>query len=338
MHALNNMAGHRSSGSRSAPVVPVDIVFVALALVSCFLALQLPAGFMLRTVVVLGTLLTVPGYVLTTAAFPGYTNSPTTPSVVRKRGRGRVQFAALTDMERAALSLGLSLLLLPLFALVLAFFGRPIGASHVFFIVAVFVGVIGVVGVVRRARLPASSRYDIPVLEWAGAAREGLAGGGPTDTALNIALAGSILLASTMLVGAVVAPSEGYRYTDTALVTINDQGQYVEGNYPTEFVKDQPRKITLVVDNHEGTKVEYTVVVQLQRVDEKGQVTNAQELNRYSRIVPNQGEWQLRHSVAPTMTGDRLRMTWLIYKGGAPANPTIQNADDHLYLWVEVVE
>lgn len=338
VHALNTMAGQRSRETRSAPVVPVDIVFVALALVGCFVALQLPAGSPVRTIVVLGTLLTVPGYVLTTAAFPGHTSSPTTPSVVRKRRVGRIQFAALSDAERGALSFGLSLLLLPLFALVLAFVGRPIGANDIFLIVVVFVGVVGVVGVYRRARLPASSRYDLPVVEWASAARVGLFGGGPTDTALNLALAASVLLASTMLVGAVVAPGEGYRYTDASLVTINDQGQYVEKNYPTKFVKDQPRKITLVVENHEGTKVEYTVVVQLQRVDEQGQVTNAQEIDRYSRIVPDRGEWQLRHSVAPTMTGDRLRMTWLIYKGGAPANPTIENADEHLYLWVEVVE
>lgn len=332
------MAGPRSTERQPLLAIPVDIVVVALALASCYAALKLPPANPIRIVVVLGTLLTVPGYVLTTAAFPGYTTSPTTPSVVRKRRVGRLQFAALDDLERAALSFGLSLLLLPLFAFTLAYFGRPLGEDHIFFAVVAFVAVVGLVGIVRRVRLPASSRYDLPVSEWLGAARVGFFGGGPLDKALNVALAGSIILASVMLVGAVAAPGDGYRYTDASLVTINDNGEYVQENYPTEFVKDQPRKITLVVGNHEKTKVEYTVVVQLQRVNEQGQVTNAQEIDRYSQIVPNGGEWQLRHSVAPTMTGDRLRMTWLIYKGGAPANPTIENADEHVYLWVEVVE
>lgn len=331
------MAGLRSV-TRALRAIPFDIVFIALALLSFQAALQLPASHPLRIVIVLGVLLTLPGYVLTTLTFPGYTASPTTPSVVNNLGVGRLQFAALDDAERGALSFGLSLLLLPLFGLVLAYLDLPLRPRYVFQAVALFSVVVGFLGVIRRARLPAESRYDLPLGDWLGTARAGLVGGGAFDTVLNVALAGSIIIASAALVGAVAAPLEGYRYTEASLVTINDDGEYVQQNYPSQFVKDQPRKITLVVGNHEGRPVKYTVVIQQQRVAEDGTVTDRQELDRFSRQVPSGGEWQVRHSVAPTVVGDRVRIAWLVYEGEVPETPTNQNADEHVFLWVEVVE
>lgn len=326
--------------SRSFRILPVDVVLVTLALVVFQAALRLPPSHPLRVVVVLAALLTLPGYVLTTATFPGYTPDPTTPSVVKKGRVGRLQFAALDDVERLALSFGLSLLLLPLLALGIASLGYPVGGRSLSYAVTAFVVVVGLIGLVRRVRLPASSRYDLPVGQWVGAARSGLYGGSPLDSALNVALALSIVVASAALVGAVAAPQDGYRYTEASLVTVDDQGEYVQQNYPTQFVKDQPRKITLVVDNREGEQVNYTVVVQLQRVNEQGRVTERSELDRYRQTVPAGGEWQLRHSIAPSMTGDRLRVVWLVYKGDVPPNPTMRNSDlsNPPYLWVEVVE
>lgn len=331
------MAGLRSV-TRPLRAIPIDIVFIALALLSFRAVLSLPAGHPLRVVVVLGVLLTLPGYVLTTLTFPGYTASPTTPSVVNNLGVGRLQFAAIDDAERGALSFALSLLLLPLFAFTLAYFGYTIRPRTIFLAVAGFSVVVGFLGVLRRVRLPAESRYDLPLDQWLGAARTGVTNGGPLDVLLNVALACSLILASVTLVGAVAGPLDNYAYTDVSLVTINDDGEYVQQNYPTQFVKDQPRKITLVVDNKEDRPVKYTVVIQQQRVAEDGSVTDRQQLDRFSRQVPNGGEWQVRHSFAPTVDDDRVRVAWLVYKDEVPENPTSRNADEHVFLWVEVVE
>jgi uncharacterized membrane protein len=331
------MAGLRSV-TRPLRAIPIDIVFVALALLSFQAALHFPAGHPLRVAVVLGVILTLPGYVLTTLVFPGYTSSPTSSSVVNNLGTGRLQFAALDDAERGGLSFALSLLLLPLFALILTYLEYPLRARYIFYAVTAFSVVVGFLGVVRRARLPAESRYDLPLDEWLGAAHAGFTSGGPLDVMLNVALAGAIILASVTLVGAVASPLDGYTSTDVSLVTINDDGEYVQQNYPTQFVKDQPRKITLVVANEENRPMKYTVVIQQQRVDEDGTVTDRQELDRFSRQVPDGGEWQVRHSFAPTVDGDRIRIAWLVYKGEVPQNPTSENADEHVTLWVEVVK
>lgn len=330
------MAGLRSV-TRPLRAIPIDIVFMALALVSFQAALHLPSGHPIRVVVVLGVLLTLPGYVLMTFIFPGYTASPTTPSVVNNLGVGRIQFAALDDAERGALSFAVSLLMLPIFALGLTYFKYSLRPRNIFFAVVVFTAVFGLLGLVRRVRLPEDARYDLPLDRWFGTAYGGLVNGGPIDSLLNIALAASIILASVALVGAVASPLEGYEYTEASLVTINDNGEYVQKDYPSQFVKDQPRKITLVVGNQEGEPVKYTVVVQQQQVKENGDVTQRQELDRFSRQVPDGGEWQVRHSVAPTTQGDRIRIAWLVYKGEVPQNPTIQNSDEHVFLWVEVV-
>jgi uncharacterized membrane protein len=40
--------------------------------------------------------------------------------------------------------------------------------------------------------------------------------------------------------------------------------------------------------------------------------------------------------VTPELTGDRMRLTYMLYRGAPPATPTTDNAYRELHLWVNV--
>jgi uncharacterized membrane protein len=93
--------------------------------------------------------------------------------------------------------------------------------------------------------------------------------------------------------------------------------------------------------------VEYTVVVELQRVtivNETDSTTNAttvrvldeRELRRFEVSLAHNETWHNQHTVTPTMTGDRLRLQYLLYRGEPPADPSGETAYRELHLWVNV--
>lgn len=314
---------------------PIDLVFVYLALFAFWAVLHLPAGHPVRVMVAVAVLLLVPGYVVTTATFPSHTTSPTTASIFTRPGYGQWAVAALDGVERAALSFGISVLLLPLYGFTLAYLNYPYQSRYVFYLVTGLVTVVALVSLFRRLRLPSNVSYDLPIKRWVAWMRHGVSGR-PLDTLLNVTLAFSILLASLTLVGAVAAPGSAYTYTDVSLLTVDDDGEYIAADFPTELKVGQPRNLALVIANHEGGPRKYTVVVQIQKLNRAGAVTETAELDRYSKRVADDGEWQLRHAVNPTMSGDRLRIVWLVYVGDVPEKPTIRSAHEYVYIWVEV--
>jgi uncharacterized membrane protein len=65
-------------------------------------------------------------------------------------------------------------------------------------------------------------------------------------------------------------------------------------------------------------------------------VIEREELNRYSPTVAANTTWQTQDAMTPTMTGKRLRLTYLLYKRPPPETPTIDTAYREVHLWVNV--
>ena len=95
------------------------------------------------------------------------------------------------------------------------------------------------------------------------------------------------------------------------------------------------------LQNHEGETVQYSVVTAVQRVEVVDNGTNVTVLEeemgeRYSTQVAHNETAMRNVSIQPTMTGERLRVVFLLYKGDPPATPTVDNAYRELHLWVNV--
>ncbi|UVE50730.1 DUF1616 domain-containing protein [Haloferax larsenii] len=278
----------------------------------------------LRAVLGLPFLLFVPGYALMAALFP--------------EAGGDV--SGIDGIERVALSFGGSISLSPLVGLLLNF--TPWGIRLVPIMVAMSGLTLGLValGARRRNQLSPTERFSVPYETWLSAARDELFDPETqTDAVLNVLLVVSILLAVGSVGYAVAVPKDGEAFTELYLLTEGEDGDLVADGYPEEFVVGESKPLVVGVGNQEHQPMNYTVVAELQRVRVENNSTTVleeRELTRFSPRVAHNETWQTTHEVTPTMTGERLRLVYLLYKGAPAEEPTVESAYREVHLWVNV--
>jgi uncharacterized membrane protein len=155
----------------------------------------------------------------------------------------------------------------------------------------------------------------------------------------------AMLLAISSVVYAVAVPPQGEQFTEFYILTEDDDGELVADNYPQELVAGDPQPLHVGIENNEYEEIDYTVVVQLQQVEGEGNestVVNRAGVDRWSTTLShNQSEIEQREFVVDGSTaadfegGDR-RLTFLLYDGVLPTEPTRENSYRNLHLWANV--
>lgn len=317
---------------------PADVVMVIafLVVVNAVFVVVDPEAAPIRVLLAGPLLLFLPGYVIVSALFPWSSN----PAAYRPADRGVFrQFSDVNGPERAALSFGLSLAVLPVFGLLVAFSPWGYTATAVIPLLSAFVAVGAIVSTFQRQRVPVDDRFGVSLAARAGSLRRFLTGGGTASTAVNAALVVAVLLAMTSIGYALAAPQDGERFSDLQLLTETEDGEYVAGEYPEALDAGAERSLVVGVENREHERTEYTVVTRVERVDAgdgAGTVVDAEELRRTSATLDHGEVWHDEHTVAPEMTGEDLRISYYLYRGDAPDDVGEESAYRHVYLWVEV--
>lgn len=303
-------------------VLSADIVAgLGLSLVSLVGVLS-TTGFM-QTVLGLPLLLFLPGYGLVSALYP--------------------QSAGVADWipgvwTRIALGFGASFAMLAPLGLLVA----AVGLEYTTLVVAGLAGTIATTGFLvagrRRHHRPEHARFGVSfgrLLKTAYASvfeQESR-----LDAAVNGALALTVLLALATLTYAVVGPAAPATFSSLSLLRQNTSGDLVADEYPTTLTVDDDTEYTLEVENHEHENERYTLVAQLQRFDDsRTRITERSGLGRYTATVPDGESWRVPVSVRPEMAGETLRLTFYLYTGEAPEEPSAQSASEHVFLWVTV--
>ncbi len=329
--------GSPSSGNS----VPFDLILVV-ALTLATLAVSLTSAGTSALQVALGILFVffVPGYALVAALFPA-TDGDEHDGIefISTRFGGRL--SDITGAERFVLSVGLSLALVPLIGLVLNFTPGGIHSASAHIAVALVTVLLAIVGAVRRWRLPAHRRFHLPVRNSVTQGGSWMASGSSwSESLLNIALVIVVVLAATGAVYAIAVPKEGETYTEFYLMTEDpESGKLVADNYPKQLTRGQQKTMFVGITNQEHQEMSYTVVVEIQRVRTSGEqatVLEESELHQFrTKLGPNE-TWRQKHAIQPTIAGDRLRLTYLLYTGPPPANPSVDNAYRSLHVWFDV--
>jgi uncharacterized membrane protein len=337
--------------------LPPDLAAVVALVVLTDLAVLLPVvrETPLRVVFGLPFVLFVPGYALIAALFPEAGASPVdddTPESAEEAG----DRSGIDGIERTALSFGLSIAVVPLIGLVLNFTPWGIRLVPILASVSGFTLIAVAVAAVRRRDLPEEERFRVHYREWAAAGREELfEPDNRGDAALNVLLVFSILLATASVGYAVAVPKGGEQFTELYLLTETDEGELVADDYPTEFVRGESRSLVVGIGNREHDTVEYTLIGTLQRVeirragnastnDTTGpgnvsvSVLEEREIARFDPELDHNETWRRQHDVTPTLAGDRLRLTYLLYRGTPPEDPGVDDAYREVHLWVNVSE
>jgi len=350
--------------------LPADLAAVLGTVLAVNLAVFVPLvnETPLRIVLGLPFVLFVPGYAFIAALFPEAGASPTDELDTEDDGtegtetdRTVESLAAVGDrgidgIERVALSFGLSIAIVPLIGLVLNF--TPWGIRLVPIMIATSGFTIGATAIAARRRwdLPPDERFSVPYRTWLDSARtELLEPDSQTDAALNVLLVLSILLAVSSVAYAVAVPKQGESFTEFYLLTEGDDGELVAADYPTEFVAGEGRELVVGIGNQEHEPVNYTVIVELQRVEfetAEGEtvsptanstanvsavrVRETEELERVRTRLSHNETWERPVTVQPTMVGENMRLTFLLYRESPPQNPSVDTAYRETHLWVNV--
>lgn len=354
--------------------LPADLAAAVALVVLTVLAVLLPVvrETPLRVVLGLPFVLFVPGYAFIAALFPEAGESPIeddepTGDDAGDETSGAGDRSGIDGIERVALSFGLSIAIVPLIGLVLNF--TPWGIRLVPILVSVsgFTLIAVAVAAIRRWELPEDERFRVPYREWVAAGRaELLEPDSRGDAALNVLLVISILLATASVGYAVAVPKQGEQFTELYLLTEGEEGDLVADDYPTEFVRGEPRSLVAGIGNQEHSTTEYTLIGKLQQVeiqrsgnasvndtagagnasvnDTAGtgnisvSVLEEETVVEFSPELEHNESWTRQHNVTPTLTGENMRLTYLLYKGSAPEDPTVDNAYREVHLWVNVSE
>jgi uncharacterized membrane protein len=242
-----------------------------------------------------------------------------------------------TPLERLALSIGLSIVIVPLLALFLNF--TPWGISRLTVLSALLVLLVtGVTAATaRRAMLPPEQRFRVPYRRLA----SGLVGSGERRR-LNAIVAVLVLVAGGTAGGAIAMQTEGQRFTEFYLLSEGGEtGESVAGRYPTALEPGEPRTVRVGIENQEGRRTNYTVVAELQTVetvDGERVVVERTELDRFDATV-DPGETAVRPrrlTAEPIRPGEKHRVAFHLYRGPAPEAPNEEGAYRRTHLWVTV--
>ncbi|WP_336343294.1 DUF1616 domain-containing protein [Halalkalicoccus ordinarius] len=290
-----------------------------------------------------------PGYALVAALFPEASTLSDAPQ------ESSVDDSGIDGIERAALSFGLSIAIVPLIGLLLNFTPWGIRLGPILLSVGGFTIVASTVAAVRRWSLPAEERFTVPYRNWLATTRSELFQPETrTDMVLNVLLVCALLLAMSSVAYAVAVPQEGESFSEFYLLTENAEGELVADDYPTEFVAGESQPLIVGIENQEHETTDYTVIVQLQEVERtasEGNETNAnatnetganvtvrnrERLDTFRTQLEHDETWHHEHQVTPETTGEDLRLMYLLYVDDVPENPMEDNAYRTVHLWITV--
>lgn len=339
------MSGGNTEGTVGSPThwaTDLQLLLVSLVLLWGVTLLPVVRETPLRIVVALVVALFVPGYALIAALFPecGPSASDAT-SVLSEETGSDAQPSGIDVLERFVLSFGASIAMVPLVGLVLNF--TPWGLR----LVPILVGLTSVtvpltiLAAVRRARLLSEEQFDPHPVTWLVSELRGLTvPEDRTDAMLNVLLVVSVLLAVGSVAYAATDPAPEEEFTEFYLLTENETGSFVATDYPTNFTTEESQSLVVGIGNEEGRTEKYTVVTQLQAVeiaDGTVVVTDSREIDRFSRELSDGASVNLTREITPReLTGARLRLQFLLYRGEAPDAPNPSSAYRETHLWVNV--
>ena len=271
----------------------LDLVLAALCTVCvCAIIVAAPGAGAIRVVLGLPFVLFLPGYTLIAALYPRADD--------------------LDGVERLALSLGLSIAVVPLIGLGLNYTPWGIRLSPILISLSLFIIAMAGIAIIRRRGLAAEQAFripfEVPLQQWGRAAR--------LDRALAVLL-GLAVIALGVSIYVAATRGTGERFTEFYIL---GPGGKAEG-YPTQVVAGRPNTITTGVIDDEGRSTSYRIDV----------TVNGQPAGTPTALqLASKQKWEQPLQFTAAQAGTHEEVQFLLYRSG-DAQPYRQ-----LHLWVDV--
>lgn len=240
-----------------------------------------------------------PGYSLIAALFP-------------RKG-------ALDGIERLALSLGLSIAVVPLIGLVLNYTPWGIRLSPILFSLLGFILAMAAIALFRRRRLLPEERFGVDFKVGLSQLSIGWQGQGRRDRVLIALLAVAIIGSLSALGYAVLTPKVGERFTEFYI--LGSEGKAAD--YPRRAILGQSSLVIVGIVNQEHEAMAYKVEVGID-----GETVNEKELI----ALEHKERWEQKMSFVPIRAGPEQRVEFRLYRADESGPYRT------LHLWIDVTE
>lgn len=287
--------------------LPADLLLVAglVLITNVFVLVPVLSGSFLRTCLGIILVLFLPGYALAGALFPAKKD--------------------LEGIERAAISFGLSIAIVPVLGLGLNYSTWGIREIPVLTEFSVFILLMCAIAYYRRRLLPEAEAFGVPFkTSYLNMKAEILEKPeSKTDKALAFILILSILVSMGSLAYIIGSPKEGEPFTEFYILGSNK----TTSDYPTEFLLGEKGTVTVGIINHEYRPVDYTMDVKFE--------------NRSLSLPDNQKKIRLGHNMSwekpitftPPFEGKNMKLEFLLFNETEKTIPY-----RNLHLWINVTE
>lgn len=282
---------------------PSDLLLVAglVILTDIFVLVPVLSESFIRTALGLPLLLFLPGYALIAMLFP--------------------EKGGLEGMERIALSIAMSVSVVPLIGLAL---GQTSWGIHEVPLLTSFSGftlTMLVIAYIRRRRLPADRVFEVSFRTLAFTLISGAEPRSKTEKSLKIILALFFLILIGTGAYVVLVPQEKNPYTEFYILGTNGMAN----NYTTQYIQGETGNYTIGIANHEYKTMNYTIEVRLE--------------NKSLHLPENLQHIKLAHNttleeplkITPPFEGKNMKLEFLLF------NETEKNVPyKDLRLWINV--
>lgn len=301
----------------------------------CIVAVASPAlvivfgfdGTPLQAVFGLLVIFIAPGYAVVSLLIP--------TSCLRGFGVDSSNPMPVSLVERLLLALGLSISIVPSIGVLLHFSPWMIDPETHLSATGILTFLLTVGAIARRGRLTRSRQFRITgtmeaFSDWLTSARS------DRETYLNILFVSGSVIALVGIGTAVAMSGPGEQFTEFYVQTEDPiSGEQTTVNYPTNMTVGEQYEYITGITNQEHNIEEYTVVVELHRI-ENGQIVEISELDRFKQTVTHGETAEQPITIQPDMRGENLRLSFQVYRSTQPEGTSVEQAYRHVFIMVDV--
>jgi uncharacterized membrane protein len=285
--------------------LPLDLLLVAgfVLITNIFVLIPIFSDSFLRTFLGIFLVLFLPGYALAGALFPAKKD--------------------LEGIERATISFGLSIAIVPILGLVLNYSSWGIREIPVLVVSSIFILLMCAVAYYRRSLLPEVEAFEISFKTYYLSTKAGILekSESKTDKIVTFILVLSILASVGSLAYIIGNPKEGEHFTEFYILGNNK----TTGDYPTEFVKGEKGTVIVGIINHEYMPMNYTMEIRLEN-------KSLPESNKQISLGDNMS-WEEPIIFTPPLEGKNMKLEFLLFNETEKTVPY-----RNLHLWINVTE
>lgn len=285
--------------------LPLDLLLVAgfVLITNIFVLIPIFSDSFLRTCLGIFLVLFLPGYALAGALFPAKKD--------------------LEGIERATISFGLSIAIVPILGLVLNYSSWGIREIPVLIVFSIFILLMCAVAYYRRSLLPEVEAFEISFKTYYLSTKAEILekSESKTDKIVAFILVLSILASAGSLAYIIGNPKEGEHFTEFYILGNNK----TTGDYPTEFVKGEKGTVIVGIVNHEYRPMNYTMEIRLEN-------KSLPESNKQISLGDNMS-WEEPIIFTPPLEGKNMKLEFLLFNETEKTVPY-----RNLHLWINVTE